>query len=777
LSVRFVRFRMALAGACAAAILAAVPGLAAASPIPGGAPQKVYGRTAAESSPPSWPSLPSAPRGAPNILVIMTDDVGFGASSAFGGPIPTPTLEALARSGARYNDFNTAAICSSTRASLLTGRNPTAVGVGYVTNWPTGYDGYNSVIPRSAGTVAQILKANGYDTAMFGKGHLTPEWEMSAAGPFDRWPTGLGFEYFYGFLGADTSQFEPTLVENTRPVTLPRDPTYDLDRDLADHAIAWIEEHRAIAPDKPFFVYFATGAAHAPNHAPADWLERFRGRFDAGWDVVRRETVARQKALGLIPADADDAPRPAGLPLWSDLTAAQKQLYARHMEAYAAQLAFADAQIGRVIDQLRRDGALDNTMIIFIEGDNGASEEGGLDGKLYEQSGLDGVGEDPAYAQAHAGDVGGRESYPLNPGGWGWALNAPFPWAKHYASHFGGTRNGLVISWPGHLRDTGIVRSQFHHVSDVMPTILEAAGVAAPEILDGTPQQPITGVSMGYTFEHPTEPSHRSTQVFGVSQNLAIYSDGWVAATKPMGASWDRTPETTRLDLRAWELYDTHTDFTEAHDVAARFPARLAQLKDLFWAEAARANMLPIHPDEGGQGGRPALRNGRTLFTYTQPVTRVPESAAPSPIGCSFTISVRVSVPASGAAGVLVAQGGRYSGYSFFLDQGRLAFAYNLTPAHLTHIAASDALAPGPHLLEAQFHSDAPTPKSGGVLTLRVDGKEVARGRIEQTFTAIVSHTEAFDVGMDTVTAVAPSYSVETSRFTGVIEQVDFRLE
>jgi arylsulfatase A-like enzyme len=773
-----------LAGVCLAALMTSAAGAAAAGPERSGVPatdadakQKVYGRTAAESSPPSWPSLPVAPKGAPNVLVILTDDVGFGASSAFGGPIPTPTLDALAQSGARYNTFNTTAICSPTRASLLTGRDPTAVGVGYVTNWSTGYDGYNSVIPRSAGTVAQILKENGYNTAMFGKSHLTPEWEMSPAGPFDRWPTGLGFEYFYGFLGADSSQFEPTLVENTRPVRAPKDPNYHLDRDLADHAIDWIEEHRATAPGKPFFIYFATGAAHAPNHAPPDWLDRFKGRFDAGWDAIRADTVARQKAMGVIPRDADDAPRPQGLPYWNTLSADQKRLYARHMEAYAAQLSFADAQIGRVIDQLRRDGELDNTLIVFIEGDNGASEEGGLDGKMFEQSGLDGVSEQASYAHAHVDEIGGPATYPLNPGGWGWALNAPFPWAKHYASHFGGTRNGLVMSWPNHIRDSGVVRSQYHHVSDIMPTILEVAGVTPPAVLNGAPQQPITGISMAYTFQHGTEPSRRSMQVFGVSQNLSIYSDGWVAATKPVDASWDKAAKAVALEDRAWELYDTRTDFTEAHDIAAKNPRKLAQLKDLFWAQAARVGLLPIHPDEGGQAGRPALRNGRRAFTYTRPMSGGHETAAPSPVGRSFAISARTVIPQAGAGGVLVAQGGRYSGYSFFLDQGRLAFTYNLTPAHLTRIVSAAPVAPGAHVLEAQFRSDAPTPKSGGVLTLRIDGKDVAQGRIEQTFATIISHTEGFDVGQDSVTAVDPSYTVETSRFTGDIEKIEFRLD
>jgi arylsulfatase len=763
-----------LGGVAISALMMTVPA-AAQLASSGGAPQKVYGRTAEESSPPSWPKLPSAPAGAPNILVIVTDDVGFGASSAFGGPIPTPTLDALARQGARYNAFNTTAICSPTRASLLTGRNPQAVGVGYVTNWPTGYDGYNSVIPRSAGTLAQILKHNGYNTAMFGKSHLTPEWEMTPAGPFDRWPNGLGFEYFYGFLGADTSMFQPTLVENTRPVALPEgDPTYHFEHDIADHAIRWMSEHRAVAPDKPFLVYYATGAAHAPNQAPQEWLDRFRGKFDAGWDAIREQTVARQKALGVIPQEAQDAPRPAGLPLWTSLTADQRRLYARHMEAYAAELAFSDMQIGRVIDELRNEGALKNTIIVFIEGDNGASEEGAADGKIFEQSSLSGVAENRDFAVAHADDIGTAKSYPLNPGGWGWALNAPFPWAKRYASHFGGTRNGLVISWPDHIRNTAVVRSQFHHVSDIMPTLLDVAGVDAPAILDGVPQQPITGLSLRYTFDQPLAPSHRTRQVFAVAQNLALYNDGWVAATKPAGASWEGPKAPPPLDQRSWELYDIRTDFTEAHDVAAQYPQKLAAMKDLFWVEAARNGILPIHPDEGGQAGMPSIREGRKLFTYLQPVSGVAESAAPSPIGTSFRITADVTLRSDPDQGVLVAQGGRYGGYSFFLDHGRPVFTYNLTPAHITRIAGAQPLGSAFHTISADFRSDREAPKSGGTLTLWVDGKKAGEGRIDQTFGVIISHTEGFDVGEDSVSPVDSGYSTETSHFSGKIHKIDF---
>lgn len=740
------------------------------------APAKLYGRTPAESTPPAWPVAPAPAKGAPNVLIFMTDDVGFGSASTFGGPVPTPVMDALAKDGARYNNFNTTAICSPTRASLLTGRNPQAVGIGYPTNWATGYDGYNSVIPKSAGTLPKILRAHGYATAMFGKGHITPEWEMSAAGPFDRWPTGLGFDYFYGFLGADASMFEPDLVENTRHVAPPAGPGYHLERDLADRAIAWIGEQRAVAPDKPFFVYYAPGTAHAPNQPPADWLAKFRGRFDEGWDAMRAHIVARQKQAGVIPPGTDDAPRPANLPLWSSLDPERRHLYARHMEVYAASLAYADHQLGRVIDALRASGQLANTVIVYIQGDNGASAEGGREGMMFEQSSLSGVKEDLAYRQQRLDEIGTAASYPLNPGGWGWAMNAPFPWAKRYASHFGGTRNGMVISWPGHIARPGL-RQQFHHVSDVMPTILDMAGIAPPDMLDGVPQQPITGISMRYTLDDAAAPPRRTSQVFAIGQNLALYRDGWVAATRPFADPWAAVRAApVPVDARVWELYDTRNDFSEAHDLAAADPARLARMKDLFWIEADRAGALPIHSSEGGQDGRPDLNAGRTSFTYTMPVSDVPETAAPDIIGRSFRITARVATAAADAGGVMVAHGGRYGGYSLFLDRGRPTFTYNLTPARLTRIQAAGALPPGRHEIVADFRADGGK-GAGGTLDLRVGGRIVATGRIDRTFPIVVSHTEGFDIGRDGISPVDPSYTVAGSVFSGTLDGVTITLE
>lgn len=758
-----------VAGLLAATMLAGPPASAqtARHDPPAGLP--------AEPARPAWPDGPAAPKGAPNILVIMTDDVGFGAASTFGGPVPTPTLDALARSGARYNDFHTAGVCSPTRAALLTGRNPHAVGMGTVTNVPSGHPGYTTAIPASAGTVAAILKANGYNTAMVGKGHITPEWEMSQAGPFDRWPTGLGFEYFYGFLSADASAYEPDLVENTRHVSRPPGD-YQFERDIADRAIAWLTAQRAAAPSRPFFLYYATGAAHAPHHAPSEWLEKFRGKFDEGWDAARASTVARQKALGVIPAGATDAPRPEGLPHWESLTQDQKRLYARYMEAYAAQLAYADAQIGRVIETLRRDGTLANTMIVFIQGDNGAPEEGGPEGYLFDTSSLSGVNEDMAARIARIDAIGSRESLPLIPAGWGWALNAPFPWAKRYASHLGATRNGMVVSWPGHIDDAQTVRSQFHHVRDILPTILDVVGVAAPATLGGVPQQPITGISLKYTFTEPHAAGRRDEQIFGAGDNVAIYKDHWVAATTPQRSVWDTRRPPVPFDQRKWELYDLSRDFSEARDLSGTNPAKLAELQRLFRERAGPERLLPIQSGFD-MSGRPDLRNGRTSFRYLSPVANVPESAAPSPIGTSFSIDAQIIVPADGGQGVLAAQGGRHAGYSFFLDRGRPTFSYLLSPLQGYRIAASSTLAPGAHRVVADFRSDRPEPGSGGQLTLRIDGKLVAEGRIAATFPMLISYMEGFDVGEDAVSPVDPAYTSESSRFTGTIQEIDFRLE
>ncbi|MFP5454261.1 MAG: arylsulfatase, partial [Alphaproteobacteria bacterium] len=587
--------------------------IAAGSPARAAVDAGMVGKTVESSHAPEWPMSPKAASNAPNILVIMTDDVGFGVTQAFGGPVPTPAFDALAKQGLRYNRFNTTALCSPTRASLLTGREPHNVNMGNVTNLPTGYDGYTTVIPKSAATVAKLLKDGGYNTAMFGKGHLTPEWEMSAAGPHDRWPTGLGFEYFYGFLSADTSMWAPSIVENTVPVEPPHgDPGYHFERDMADHAINWLRTQRASAPDKPFFIYYAPGLAHTPHHVPKDWIARFKGQFDAGWDVVREQSFERQKALGIIPKDARLSPRPDSLPAWSSLTADQKRVYARLMEVFAASVAFSDYQTGRLIEEIRRSGDFDNTMIVYIQGDNGSSAEGGLNGLAFEQSSITGRKESFEELKSHFDDFGGPKVYNHFPAAWAWAMNSPFPWWKQIASQAGGTRNGMVISWPRRIRDGGAIRSQYAFVSDIAPTLLEAAGVIPPDHVDGVAQQPIDGISLAYSFEAPAAPSRRTTQVFEMMENFGIYHNGWMAGTLPKRLAWEVGAGVDRkLDLgpdqRKWTLFNLDKDFTTANDLAARNPAKLKEMQALFWKEAARNHILPIHDYSQGAAGRPSV--------------------------------------------------------------------------------------------------------------------------------------------------------------------------
>ncbi|ARR54269.1 arylsulfatase [Rhizorhabdus wittichii DC-6] len=751
-------------GAAAAALIAAVPVPAVASAGQG-----------------AWPARVTAPRGAPNVLLIMTDDVGFGASSAYGGPIATPVFDALARGGARYNNFNTTALCSPTRASLLTGRDPHNVNMGNVTNMPTGFEGYTTAIPRSAATVARILRDGGYSTAMFGKSHLTPDWELSADGPFDRWPTGLGFDYFYGFLSADTNQTAPNLYENTRPIAPPDEPGYLLDTDLADRAIGWISAQHAAAPGKPFFVYYAPGTAHSPHTAPAEWLRRYRGAFDQGWDKVREESFARQKALGIIPADAALAARPPGIPAWDSLTPDQKRLSARMMEAYAASLAYCDAQIGRVIEHLRRTGQLADTMIVFLQGDNGGSAEGGPMGMIFEQTAVLGSEEDPADQMRRIDDIGTGRAYTMYPAGWGWAMNAPFPWYKQVASHAGGTRNGLVIAWPGHGAAPETVRGQYAHVSDIVPTILSATGVAAPKTVDGVAQQPFDGISLAYTLDRPTAPARRRTQVYEMMENFGIYRDGWFAGSTPKRYAWQFATRESLADPqnrdRHWELYDLRTDFSQTRDLAAAQPAKLKALQALFWKRAARNHILPIHDYKLGAEGRPTLNAGRDVFTYSALVSRVPYAAAPPTTGRSFTIEADVTIPADGGRGVLLAAGGRFGGHAFFLDDGRPAFHVNAVGPHQYELIARDRLSPGRHRLAARFVADDATPGSGGAVLLLVDGVEVARGRADRVFYGWLQNTEGFDIGEDTLTPVSPRYDVAGSRFTGTIEQVVVRLD
>lgn len=775
-SARLSRYRLRLCSAAAIGALLAPSCLLAQTaqvdPLAG----KV-GRSVQDSHVPTWPSQPEAPKGAPNVLVILTDDVGFGVTSAFGGPVPTATFDALAQNGLRYNRFNTTALCSPTRASLLTGRLPQNVDMGNVTNLPTGYDGYTTVIPKSAATVAEVLKENGFNTAMFGKNHLTPEWQSSAAGPFDQWPTGMGFEYFYGFLSADTSMWEPSITENTLPRDFPRDdPNYFFEKDMADKAITWLRTQQAAAPDKPFFMYYAPGIAHTPHHAPQDWLAKFSGKFDQGWDKLREEIYVRQKRAGIIPANSQLSPRPSSLPAWDSLSADQKKLYARMMEAFAASVAYSDHQTGRVIEAIRESGEFDNTLIVFINGDNGSSAEGGLEGLLYEQTTITGRKETMAEKMAHIDEIGGPSLYNHFPAAWAWATNSPFPWWKQVASQAGGVRNGMVVSWPKRIAEKGAIRSQYAHVSDIMPTVLEAVGIAAPAMVKGVPQKPVDGISLAYTFTQGSAPSARRTQLYEMMENFGIYKDGWMVGTLPKRPAWEAGAAGDRKlsvgpDQREWSLFNLETDFSTAKDLAKKNPAKLKEMQDLFWTEAAKNNILPIHDYSQGTEGRPSLGRYRNTFTYRPGTATIAEDAAPRTIGKSFRIEADVTADA-GSKGVMIAQGGRFGGYSFYLKDGRPTFHYNAVGADAFTISADSALSEGKHTLSAEFVADKAAEGTPGTLTLLVDGKPVGSGRLGRTVAAWMSHTEGLDIGLDRITSVSPDYTVPDSAFTGDLQEV-----
>ncbi|MCB2050156.1 MAG: arylsulfatase [Novosphingobium sp.] len=740
-------------------------------------------REASDNESVGWPHNPAPGKNAPNILLIMTDDVGFSASSAYGGPIATPAFDRLAQKGIKYNQFNTTAMCSPTRASLLTGRNPHNVGMGGITNLASSYAGYNTSIPKSTGTVAQVLKEAGYNTAMFGKSHLTPVWEMTSNGPFDRWPTGLGFQYFYGFLGADASQFEPALTENTVQLNQKYPEGYTLDADLANRAITWIDRQHAIEPDRPFFMYYATGSAHSPNHAPDDWLQKFKGKFDAGWDKVREETFARQKAAGIIPHDTRLTPRPKELPAWNSLDDNQKKLAARYMEAYAASLAYADAQIGRVIQHLEDTGQADNTLIVFIQGDNGSSGEGGLTGAMFEQSAITFQREDQAWNEKNIDNIGKKESYSVIPAPWAWALDTPFQWTKQIASHLGGVRNGLVISWPGHISNPGTVRPQYHFVSDIMPTLLDVAGVSAPALLDGVKQKPLDGVSMAYTFRNPAVPTARKDQVFELLQNMAIYSDGWIASTTPIRMPWNwAKPIEVDAKNRVWELYNLSQDFSQSRNLAEENPKKLEEMKELFWKRAEENSILPIHDYLDGVEGRPDPRAGRSQFLYLGKVENIAEQASPPTIGNSYTISIDLTVPSENADGVILAQGGRYGGYSLYLDKGRLAYHYNAIGKHQYTVTSDKVIPPGDHKITVNFAIDGKINRAameggpGGVMTISVDGSQVSSGRIGRTLVNWYSDVEGLDIGRDNNSPVTDAYPAAVNVFPGEIRSTLFSI-
>jgi arylsulfatase A-like enzyme len=750
-------------------------------------------REKASESTPWWPPRVVPPKKAPNVLLIMTDDSGYGAPSTFGGVVPTPALDRIANSGLRYTQFHSTSLCSPTRAALITGRNHHVAGFGVVGEAATGFPGYDSIIRKENGTIGTILRDNGYATSWFGKDHNTPFYQASQAGPFDQWPNGMGFDYFYGFIGGDTSQWEPNLFRNTTAIyPFQGNPGWNLTTAMADDAIQYMKQLKEIAPDKPFFVYYVPGGTHAPHHPTPEWIKKISDMhlFDEGWNKIRETIFANQKRLGIMPADARLTPWPKELPEWNSLSWDEKKLFIRQADVFGAYLAYTDHEIGRVIQAVEDLGELDNTLIIYIAGDNGASAEGMLNGTPNEFTTFNGVAVPVKDQFLWYEFWGSDKTFPHFAAPWAWALDTPFKWMKQVASHFGGTSQGLAMSWPGHITDVGGIRRQFHHVIDIVPTILEATGIPAPETIDGIKQRPIEGVSMVYTWDkaNATATTRHTTQYFEMLGNRAIYHDGWVAATTPVTLPWELS-HTTPPDVITgyqWELYHVDEDPTEFNDLAVIMPEKLKEMQDRFYAEAKKYDVLPLDNSTLARflTPRPSATAGRTRFTYSGELSGVPASAAPNILAKDFTIEAQVDIPDGGAEGMIVTEGGRFGGYGLFLSKGELGiargkvvFLYNLLDLKRT-VWEGPELKPGKHTLRFDFTYDGPGFGKGGTGTLSVDGKEVATNTLEHSTPILFPEDEDFDVGQDTRTGVALlEYRYDTPfRFTGKIDKLTFDL-
>ena len=695
-----------------------------------------------------------APANAPNVVVVLLDDVGFGAASTFGGPVATPALEELAREGLRYNRFHTTGICSPTRASLLTGRNPHLAGIGSVMNSADSRPGYAGFQKKDTATIAEVLRQNGYSTAVFGKWHQTPDWELSPSGPFDRWPTGQGFEKFYGFHGGETDQFEPSLFDGTTPVFRRPGKDYHLTEDLAERSIAWMRTIKSVTPDKPFFLYFSTGGIHAPIQVPDSWQDRYRGKFDQGWDKLREEIFARQKKLGVIPANTQLTPRPDAMPAWDSLTPEQRKFSSRLMEVYAAFLEHTDAQVGRLVQALKDSGQFDNTVFVYIVGDNGASAEGGLGGSLNYMGALTGLPEPEAAKFAGVERFGGPDSYGHINSAWAWATNAPFQWTKTVASHLGATRNPMVITWPKRIRDKGGLRSQFGHVNDIMPTILDAVGIEMPAEVNGVAQKPISGTSLTYTFDQPKAPEQHRTQYFEVFGHRSIYQDGWMASAFHARYPWQAfTLGNKKIEDDIWELYDLRSDFSQANNLAARYPEKLAELQATFMKEAEANQLLPLSGQSLDKSKLPDLARGVTRATYHEGAIGIPEPVIPHTSNRSWSLLADVEVK-DGAEGVVATIGGVSAGWSLYLDaQRRPVFSYRVFDAAQVHLVGADPLPAGRHKLQVDFKYDGGGYAKGGKLSLLANGKAVASDTVPVSPPAYYSINETFDVGIDTGSA------------------------
>jgi arylsulfatase len=735
----------------------------------------------AKDSKPWWPPRVVPPKGAPNVLLIMTDDQGYGVSGTFGGVIPTPSLDRIANAGLRYTNFNSTALCSPTRAALLTGRNHHSVGFGVIAELSTGYPGYDSYIGQDSATIGTILRDNGYATSWFGKNHNTPPFQYSAAGPFNQWPTGMGFQYFYGFMGGETDQWTPYLFrDQTQIFPWIGHPGYNLTTDMADEAIKHMRQLNAVAADQPFFIYYVPGGSHSPHQPTKEWIDKFKGKFDMGWNAMREQIFANQKRLGVIPADARLTEWPDVLPKWDTLSADEKKLFTRQAEVFAGYTAYTDHEIGRVIQEVQNLGKLDNTLIIYIDGDNGTSPEGTLLGTPNQYTAYNGILDIPVREQLKFYDVwGSSATYPHMAVAWSWAFDTPFKWTKQVASHFGGTRQGMAISWPTRIKDAGGIRTQFHHMIDITPTILDATSIKAPEAVNGIKQTPIEGVSMAYTFDkaNADAPTTHKVQYFEMIANRGIFSDGWYANTTPPVPPWILNAKMPDVNDYKWEQYNLKDDYSQANDLAARMPDKLREMQTLFVQEATKYHVLPLDNSQFARAiaSRPSATAGKTVFTYSGEMTGIPDSDSPNILDKDYTITAEVEVPRAGD-GMVVTEGGRWGGYGLYLLKGKPVFTYNFLDLARFRWEGPQALASGKHTIEFNFTYDGPGIGKGGTGVLKVDGKEAASHKIPHTIPFLTVGDETFDIGADTRTPVNDKDYHVPFRFNGKIDKLTFKL-
>ena len=721
-----------------------------------------------------------APKGAPNVVIVLIDDIGFGGPSTFGGPIQTPTLDSLAESGLRFNNFHTTALCSPTRNALKTGRNHHTTNTGSIMETATAFPGNTGQIPNSVAPLAEMLRLNGYSTGAFGKWHETAPWETSVSGPFDRWPTHQGFDKFYGFIGGETDQWYPLIYDGVIKIDPPRMEDYHFTVDMTNQAINWVKAQQSMTPDKPFFVYYATGAVHAPHHVPKVWADKYKGKFSKGWDQIRIDTVERQKQLGIIPESTELPPRPEDIQAWESLPGDHKRLFERQAEVFAGFLEQTDHEVGRLVKALKDIGELDNTLFVFIAGDNGTSAEGGFVGMYNEMTYFNGVTEKVEDLIPLIDEWGGPGTFPHMAAGWAVAFDAPFKWTKQVASDFGGTRNGVVIHWPNGIADKGGLRRQFSHVIDIAPTILEAAGLPEPKSVNGTPQTPIEGTSMVYTFADATAPDRHKTQYFEMFGNRAIYHDGWLARTIHR-APW-QTSNLRPLSSDVWELYDARNDFSLSRDLAAQQPEKLKEMQALFLQEAQKYHVLPlddrtIERTNPALAGRPDVMGDRTSLTLYDGMQGMLENTFMNIKNRSSRITAQLEIPAEGASGAILSQGGRFGGWSLYMRDGKPAYTYNFLGLDRYTVEAPEALDSGPAKVMLDFVYDGGGPGKGGKATLYVNDKAVAETRIEKTQPNIFSADETADVGIDNQTPVAEGIGIgPDTRFTGKIEKITLEL-